>query len=196
MERIPATIASVQLGVEVQGKTATAVQQQVARRSNAVVELLRSRNVERLQTTGIQLNPTYSYQNNVQRLTGFVATNTVSFRVNTERAGTLLDEAVKAGATRIDGISFVAADSALATAKQQALREATADAGRQAEAVLGALNFTRREVVSIQVNGASPPVPVSPRFRAAATGADSLASTPVVGGEQQVDASVTLQISY
>jgi len=157
--------------------------------------LLRSRNVERLQTTGIQLNPTYSYQNNVQRLTGFVATNTVSFRVNTQRAGTLLDEAVKAGATRIDGISFVAADSALATAKQQALREATADAGRQAEAVLGALNFTRREVVSIQVNGASPPVPVSPRFRAA-PGADTLASTPVVGGEQQVDASVTLQISY
>ena len=101
-ETIPATIALVQLGVEVQGKNATTVQQEVARRSSAVVELLRSRNVEKLQTTGIRLNPNYSYENNVQRLTGYTGVNTVSFRIDTQRVGNLLDEAVNAGATRID----------------------------------------------------------------------------------------------
>ena len=198
VEMIPATIAQVQLGVEVQGKTATEVQQEAARRSSAVVELLRSRNVEKLQTTGIRLNPNYTYQNNVQRLIGYIATNTVSFRLDTQQVGNLLDEAVKVGATRIDGISFVAADSAIATAQAQALRQATQDAQRQADAVLSALNLSRREVVGIQINGASPPEPFLSRAASINTGDIALreASTPVVGGEQRVEALVTLQIRY
>lgn len=196
VEMIPTTITQVRLGVEVQGKTAQEVQQEVARRSSAVVALLRSRNVEKLETTGISLNPIYSYNNNVQRLTGYSATNTVSFRLNTEQAGTLLDDAVTAGATRIDGVSFVAADAAIATAQQQALREATQDAQQQANAVLGVLNFTAKEVVSIQVNSANPPQPPLPLYRREADLANSASTTPVVGGEQQVEASVTLQISY
>ena len=196
VEMVATTLTQVQLGVEVQGKTAAEVQQEAARRSEAVVNLLRSRNVEKLQTTGIRLNPNYSYQNNVQRLIGYTAANTVSFRIQTERVGNLLDEAVQAGATRIDGISFVAADSTLATAQQQALREAVQDAQRQADAVLSVLNLTRREVVSIQVNGAAPPQPLFMRTEALRGGADIAVSTPVVGGEQQVEASVTLQIRY
>ena len=196
VESIPTTLTQVSLGVEVQGKTAQEVQQEVARRSSDVVALLRSRNVEKLQTTGISLNPIYSYNNNVQRLTGYSATNIVSFRLDTERVGTLLDEAVKAGATRIDGISFVASDSAIAAAQQQALREATQDAQQQANAVLSVLNLTPREVVSIQVNGStSPPQPI-PLYRAQAAAADRAVSTPVVGGEQDLEASVTLQITY
>ncbi len=54
---IPTTLTQVRLGVEVQGKTAQEVQQQVAKRSQAVVELLKSRQVEKLETTGISLNP-------------------------------------------------------------------------------------------------------------------------------------------
>jgi len=196
VERIPTTLTEVRLGVEVQGKTAQEVQQEAARRSSAVVALLRSRNVERLETTGISLNPVYSYNNNVQRLTGYSATNTVSFRLNTEQTGTLLDDAVKAGATRIDGISFVAADPAIATAQQQALREATQDAQQQARTVLSTLELTPKEVVSIQVNAANPPQPPMPLYRREAAVAAQAASTPVVGGEQQVEASVTLQISY
>lgn len=198
VETIPTTLTQVHLGVEVQGKTAQEVQQEVARRSNAVVALLRARNVEKLETTGISLNPIYSYNNNVQQLTGYSATNTVSFRLNTdEQAGTLLDDAVKAGATRIDGISFVATDSAIATAQQQALRKATQDAQQQASTVLSVLNFTPKEVVSIQANSANPPQPPQPLYRREAALADTTASpTPVVGGEQQVEASVTLQISY
>lgn len=199
VESIPATIAQVSLGVEAQGKTAQEVQEEVARRSSAVVELLRSRNVEKLQTTGIRLNPNYSYENNVQRLIGYIAVNTVSFRIDTQRIGNLLDEAVKAGATRIDGISFVAADSAIAKAQEQALQKATLDAQRQANAVLATLNLKPQEVVNIQVNGAAVP-PIAFRVRAAAPPVGDMAinevSTPVVGGEQQVEASVTLQIRY
>lgn len=197
VENIPTTLTQVRLGVEVQGKVAADVQQEAARRSAAVVELLKSRNVEKLETTGISLNPIYSYENNVQRLTGYSATNIVSFRIDTQKAGTLLDEAVKAGATRIDGISFVADDSAIASAQKQALREATQDAQAQADAVLSSLNLTRREIVNIQVNGAVVPPPRPIPIADMAMRSESLAkTTPVIGGEQEVEASVTLQISY
>ncbi|UKP00115.1 SIMPL domain-containing protein [Nostoc sp. UHCC 0870] len=195
-ESIPTTISEVSLGVEIQGKTAQEVQQEAARRSSAVVAFLKSRNVDKLQTTGIRLNPVYSYTNNVQRITGYAANNTVSFRISTEKAGTLLDEAVKAGATQINSIRFVATDEAIAVARQQALKEATQEAQKQAEAVFNALGFQSKEVVSIQINGASaPPPPMLYRAEAAKL-ASADASTPVIGGEQQVEASVTLQISY
>lgn len=194
IEAIPTTLTIVRLGVEVQGKTATGVQEEAAKRSAGVVSLLRSRNVQKLETTGITLNPMYNYENNQQKLIGYVATNTVSFRINTQSAGTLLDDAVQAGATRIDGVGFIAEDSAIETAREQALREATQDAQKQADAVLGALNLKRGGVVSIQVNGAIAPQPTfMPRFAAARGGQET---TPVVGGEQQVEAEVTLQISY
>lgn len=197
MESIPTTLTQVRLGVEVQGKTAAEVQQEAARRSSAVVALLKARNIEKLETTGITLNPLYSYSDNTQRLTGYSATNIVSFRLATERTGNLLDEAVKAGATRIDSVSFIATDSAIAQAQQQALREATQDAQQQANAVLNVLNLSPSEVVSIQINnaGTTPPPPV-PLMRQAAPMAESDVTTPIVGGEQQVEATVTLQIRY
>ncbi|BAZ01783.1 hypothetical protein NIES37_57890 [Tolypothrix tenuis PCC 7101] len=197
MESIPTTLSLVNLGVEIQGKTAQDVQQEAAQRSAAVVALLKSRNVEKLQTTGIRLNPVYSYTNNVQRITGYAASNTVSFRIAIEKAGPLLDEAVKAGATQINGISFVATDEAIAAAQKQALKEATQDAQAQAQAVFGSLGLTSKEIVSIQVNGASAPPPLPVLYRAeSAKLAQADAATPVIGGEQQVEASVTLQISY
>ncbi len=197
-EDIQTTLAQIRLGVEVEGKTANDVQQEVARRSNAVVTFLRSRQVDKLETTGINLSPRYDYSNNRQTLVGYTGSNNVSFRVPTEKSGGIIDEAVKSGASRIDGVSFVASDDAIAAAQKQALRKATQEAQAQADAVFSALNLTRREIVNVQINGASPPPPV---FRDAAlmearASKAPAPSSPVVGGEQRVEGSVTLQISY
>lgn len=195
VETISATLSQVSLGVEIQGKTAEDVQKEAARKSSAVVALLKNRNVEKLTTTGVRLNPVYSYNNNVQRITGYAASNTVSFRIPTDKTGTLLDDAVKSGATQINGVSFIASDEAIASAQKQALKKATQDAKEQAEAVLSSLGLQQKEIVSIQVNGATPPPPpMLYRAEAKLTSAD--ASTPIVAGEQEVQASVTLQISY
>ncbi|MBD1814528.1 SIMPL domain-containing protein [Microcoleus vaginatus DQ-U2] len=195
VEAIPTTQTQVRLGVEVQGKTAAEVQQEAARRSSAVVELLRSRQVEKLETAGITLNPIYNFDNNQQRLTGYTATNTVTFRINTASAGTLLDDAVNAGATRIEGVSFVAAESAIESARKQAIKKATQDAQAQADAAFSALNLKRGDILGIQVNGASAPPPMYRQFAADRAAAANV-TTPVVGGEQQVEASVTLQFGY
>ncbi|MBD1910328.1 MULTISPECIES: SIMPL domain-containing protein [unclassified Leptolyngbya] len=193
-ENVATSQAQVQLGVEVQGETAEEVQEEAARRSAAVVEFLRSRNVSNLRTTGITLNPMYNYTDGDQRIIGYMANNSVQFRVSNEVAGTILDDAVAAGATRIDSVSFIAADDALRQARRQALREATEDAQDQAEAVLDALGLSQQEVVTIQVNSMSQP-PVYPPLARQAMAADE-ASTPVIGGEQEVMTNVTLQIRY
>jgi uncharacterized protein YggE len=195
IDTIPTTLTQVQLGVEIQGKTATEVQQEVAKRTSAVVEFLRSRKVQQLQTTGIQLQPNYDYSNNQRRLIGYLGTNMVSFRLSTDQIGNLLDEAVKTGATRIDSVSFMASDPEIADAQKRALRQATLNAQQQAEAVFKTLNLTAKDIVNIQVNGANVPVPkvLDSEAYARVTAAPT---TPVIGGEQTVRASVTLQISY
>ena len=195
IERVSTTIAEVNLGVEIQGKTAAEVQQEVAKRTSAVVDLLQSRNVEQLKTTGIRLQPNYQYVDNQRNLVGYVGSNTVSFQLSTEKVGALIDEAVTVGATKIDGIRFTASLETLAAAQQEALRQATLDAQTQADTVLQSLNLTAKEILGIEINGAklSSPKPVQVE-RLSATTAD--VSTPIIAGEQKVSAFVTLQISY
>ncbi|HEY9598719.1 MAG TPA: SIMPL domain-containing protein [Cyanophyceae cyanobacterium] len=196
---IPTTMTQVRLGVEVQGKTAQEVQQQVAQRSQAVVELLKSRNVAKLETKGISLNPNYSYKDGRQTIVGYIGSNTVSFRIETEKSGTLLDDAIKAGGTKIEGVSFVASDDAIAQAQQDAIQKASQDAKKQADAALSALDLKQREVVSIQINNANPPQPIPYRAMpmvAQMSPMQDKANTPVVAAEQKVEQTVTLQIRY
>ncbi|MGF1569471.1 MAG: SIMPL domain-containing protein [Nodosilinea sp.] len=195
-ESIQTTKAQVVLGVTVQGTDAATVQQEVAQRSAAVVELLRSRQVEKLETTGVQLSPRYNYENGRSEVIGYSGSNTVTFQMPTDTVGVLLDDAVNVGANEIRDVSFIAADAAIEAARQQALREATADAQTQANTVLSTLNLGPQEIVSIQINGAAPPMPIPLPRRAEVASASADFATPVIGGEQTVQASVTLQIRY
>ncbi len=196
---VPTSVTQVNLGIEVQGKTAQEVQEEVARRSNGLISLLRSRNVEKLQTTGVYLSPVYTYNpdNGESKVTGYSATNSVSFRVATDRAGSIIDEAVTTGATRVDGISFIASNEAIEAARQQALRAAIADAQSQADTVLDALNLTRQEIVNINISSSTPmPQPLNFAIDSREATGVFAQSSVLVGGEQQVQAYVTLSIGY
>ncbi len=196
IQTIPTTLTEVRLGVSVQAKTAEEAQQQAASQSSAVVEYVRSQNVDKLQTTGISLSPRYDYSGDRQALIGYEATNTISFRAPTEAAGAIMDEAVQVGASQINGVSFVADDSAIAAARQQALELAVQDAQAQADTVLAALGLSRQEIVNITIGSVSapPPNPVAPA--AARLQSADEASTPVIGQEQTINAQVTLLIRY
>jgi uncharacterized protein len=196
---IPTTISQIRLAIESSGKTPTAAQQEAARRSTQVINYLKTQQVDKLQTTGINLNPTYTYSSNGKpQIVGYTASNSISFQVTTDRAGKILDAAVRNGASRIDGVNFVASERAISTAQIQALKQATQDAQRQADAVLETLSLKRKEVIGIQITSASAPVPVQMQqaMKTSAPQGRDMADTPVVGGEQQVEASVTLDIGY
>lgn len=191
--RVETTITRVRLGVEVRGSNAAEVQARVARETTAVVDRLRSLNVERLQTTGIRLQPDYTFENNRRRLLGYVGSNNVAFQIATPRAGEVIDAAIQAGATQIDGLEFLATEAAIANARREALRAATADARQQADVVLESLGLSAREVVHIRIND-SQPLP-QPHFQSSVRSAAD-AETPVIGGQQVVRAAVALEIQY
>jgi len=195
---IPTTLSQIRLAIEFSAKTPTNAQTEAAKRSTRVIDYLKTQQIDKLQTTGINLNPTYTYPSGGNpQLTGYTASNSISFRVTTDRAGAILDAAVKNGATRIDGVSFVASEQAISTAQVQALKQATQDAQRQADAVLETLNLRRKEVIGIQINNTSNPTPIPlAQQMIRKVSADVESTTPVIGGEQQVEASVTLDISY
>ncbi|PSB02258.1 SIMPL domain-containing protein [Merismopedia glauca] len=195
--KIPKTLAKVHLGVEVQGKTSQIVQQEVAQRASAVVELLKSRSqVKELETSDINLQPNYTYTGGKQKISGYTATNRIMFEIDPKLSGSLIDEAVKKGATRIDSVNLVAGNSAITEAQQEAIKLASTDANRQANAALSALNLKTVEVVGIQINQAQPPVISYPSASNQKLIDSTLAQTPIVAGSQQVEANVTLQIKY
>ncbi len=161
-----------------------------------MVKFLRSRQVEKLETTGISLQPNYDFSNNQRRLIGYIGANLISFQVDIAQAGSLIDEAVKVGATRIDGVSFTAGESAIAAAQRTALIKATEQAREQATIVLQALGLVAKETVSIQVGNTGNPVPIARSEAVFRSRSADAASSPVIGGEQTLRAAVTLEISY
>ena len=191
---IKTTKARIQLGITVEAKTAIATQTEVARQANSIVSRLQQLGVEKLQTTSIQLNPKYVYEKEVQRQVGFIGQTSVSFVVPVEQAGATLDAAVAAGANQIEQISFIANDTELNATKQLALQDAIKDAQTQSNTVLNALGFTPKSIKSIQIADSAIAYPIAqPRMDTFAKAANSV---PILGSEQKVDASVTLQITY
>ena len=112
--------------------------------------------ISKLATTNVQLQPEYAYpENKPPKLTGYRAISSISFDVDNEDAGEVLDQIVEEGITNINSVSFVASDEKLAKAQDAALKLAVKDAERQANAVLKAINAQSQGVVGIQVGNAS-----------------------------------------
>ncbi|MBN3888027.1 MAG: SIMPL domain-containing protein [Nostoc sp. JL31] len=190
---VATTLTDVELGIKVEGKTATAVQEQVAQRSTAVVDVLRQLGAQELQTISIQLNPVYSYENGTQTLTGFEGLNTLQFELPTNQSGAAIDKAIQAGANVIQNISFTASDEVLQQARLQVLSEAVKDAKAQAQAVFSTLQLTPGQIIDIDINSNDNPRP-SPFVSNLIT--DRVSTTPIIGGSQPVKASVSLDIGY
>ena len=192
---VPTTITEVELGIQVQKPTASEVQQEVAQRSTAVVDVLQKLGAQKLQTTQIQLNPVYSSQNDTQTLTGFEGRNTLQFQLPTNQAGSAIDTAIQAGANLVQSISFTASDTALQQARLVAISEAVQDAQTQANVVFNTLQLAPGEIIDIDINAANIPTPSPLPFNGFAAQAVG-AITPILGGPQTVQASVSLDILY
>lgn len=192
---VPTTLAEVQLGVQVQGETAGEVQEQLAQLSTSVVNVLQDLGAQELQTIDVQLNPVYSYENDVQTLIGYEGSNIVQFELPTEQAGAAIDAAVEAGANIVQNISFTASDEALQQAQLDALSEAVEDAQIQAGAVLNTLDLVPGEIVNIDINTTDIQDPSPLLFNTASAIAFD-ATTPILGGPQTVTANVSLDIVY
>jgi len=195
IKKIATTITQIEISVEIQDKSATKTQQEMARRTNSVLDFLRSRKVEQLQSKEIRLEPNYQYNNNKREMVGYIGTNAVSFRTTPEQLGAILDGAVNAGATSINGLSMTASEEVIISAQKKALELATIDAQQKAEVIFKTLNLKPKEVSNIQINSSAQIYNGgAPRYAMSAEKVSS--NTTIIGAQQDIEATVTLQISY
>lgn len=195
-EQVITTRARVQVSVDLDGADPAALQTSVSVTMTAVLDALVPAGAKELQTTGIRLNPQYRYDDGQPVLTGYQASNQVSFSAPTESLGTLLDLATRSGATRIDSLTFLADEDALAAARDRVLQAAATEARRQAAVVLDSLGEREDHIASIRIEDlrtAQSPLPVGSlevmSLRAATP-------APVLAGEQTVRARISLNIRY
>ncbi len=185
--------ASVMIGVQTRGATATAVGADNASRTRAVLDAMTKIGLpkEALSTEGYSVYPEMRYDRDggAPRVTGYVATNTVRVEARRlDQVGTIIDASLAAGANVINGLSFYMAS--LDEARRQAISAAVSNARADAEAMATAAGGTLGQLLEVSTGG--PIVPPRPMFdlavRSAAGGA---VPTPVNPGQQTVTAFVS-----
>lgn len=171
--------AEISAGVETRARTARAALQANATAMERVLKALRSGGGTDVTTETVSLSTSFDDQGSPN---GFVASNIASATVAFDKAGSLIDAAVAAGANTISGPSASRSDAD--ALYREALAKAVADAAERAAVLARAAGRELGRVTAIAESGAAP-VPF-----AAKAAAD--ASTPVVSGPQQTAASVTV----
>ncbi len=125
--------AIVSIGVVTKNEDLEAAQNENRQLSNQVVQSLMKNGVPKkdIQTSTYQIFPQYNYEDGKQVFTGYEVRQV--FRVtidDIEKVGTIIDDAIKNGANRVENIQFVNSNpiesyqQALATAYQKAYQKA------------------------------------------------------------------------
>lgn len=175
------TRAQLSFGVQTQALTARAALAQNAAAMRDVLDALERAGAKDVRTQSVSLSPTYG---NSAQLQGYSASNTVSATVAFASAGTTIDAAVEAGANQVNGPSPLADDAE--TLYRSALQDAVRVARARGEVLAAAAGARLGPVTAILEGSAPGPIP----FAKVAGAAD--ASTPVVPGQQETTATVTV----
>jgi uncharacterized protein YggE len=185
-------MATINLGVMTEGRTAAEAMAANARQMTAVVASLKKAGIAEkdIQTSGLNLSPQYRYeQNQAPILTGYQASNQVTIRVlDLKTLGAAVDATVAAGANQINGIAFGLLDP---TAAENAAREAAAKAlAAKADLYARATGHRVSRMVSLSEGGGYTPRPPMPMVEMASA-RFAKDSTPVQAGELTVRIDVT-----
>ena len=187
-------LATLRLGVLVVRQTAAAARESAAVTMNAVLDALTTRGVAKrdLRTAMLSLSPLTDYSSDKgPRVTGYQAANSVSVTVrDLATAGILIDAALGAGATSLDGLDFSVADPS--AAEEQARKQAVDDARRRATTIAASAGVTLGAVVGVVEGGGGGPMPYpAPRMMAMKAEA---ADTPVEAGSQEI--AISLSVAF
>ncbi|HEX5826409.1 MAG TPA: SIMPL domain-containing protein [Candidatus Limnocylindrales bacterium] len=160
----------------------------------AVIEALAQAGVSRgdTRTAGIDVSPNWDHEDGRPVRRGFTVTNRITTAIrDLEQVGTVLDAALEAGATGLDGVTFQLADPNADSA--EARRLAVADARARAETIASAAGCSLGRLVGIAEAGAPVPLPRGPMRMAAMAEMAGAPPTPVLPGSVEVTVSVTAE---
>ncbi len=186
-------LAAITTGVQTEAATARDAMTANTTAMRKLVDGLKAAGIasKDIGTTAVAISPRYTSPRDGKApvVNGYTATNQVRLVVrDLSRVGDILDAALTLGATQMGGIAFDV--SAAETLKDDARKEAMANARRRAELFAAAAGATVGQVLSIsedvQSNGPTPRV-----FAARAKSAP----VPVEAGTLDLDATVTVSWS-
>lgn len=196
--RVKPDLATVQFAVETTGTTAEEASAANASLMERVIATILGSGVVRddVRTSGYSVFPEYAdtpRNDGMQppQIRGYRAMNMVSVRTtNLDRIGALIDAGLRAGANRLNGVSFEVVNSSAAEA--EALEAAIGEARSAAETMARALGVQLGNVLDASTSAEI----VRPYYRAApqqdmmmSMGA---AMTPIEAGEQTISASASV----
>lgn len=191
--KVTPDVADIMLGVRIQRDRAADAAREAATTMDAVITALREAGIAEndIQTVTLALNPVYDYNRTPALITGYEAANIVAIVARDLAAtGDLIDAAIAAGATSIDGISFRLEDTT--AVEEQARVAAVAAARAKADTLAGAAGVEIVGVLAISESYGSMPTPIY--YGARAEAAMDMAMTPVLAGT--VEIAITVMIQY
>jgi uncharacterized protein YggE len=189
-------VARITIGVEVTDPSLANAQAQAAQKMDAVVSKLKADGIadNDIRTVAYNITPIYDQQGGQTQpvLRGYTVQNLVEVRTtNVAGLGTLIDDAVAAGATRIYGISFESSD--MEALKSQARDQAMANAQDKAQQLARNAGVGLGRPISIEESDTGGVTPIQVRT-AAPAGVAAAPTTPIQPGQLQV--STTVRVVY
>ncbi len=184
-------MATVVLGADAQSSSAKTAQANASALMNAVIAAVKKHGIAPadMATVNVSLGAVYDYSNGSQKMTGYHAAQSLQVKVRKlSDTGSLIDDAVSAGATQIQGVSLSVADQDAATAQARTL--AVADAKQKAEALAKAAGVTLGAPIALTETSSPMPTAVP----AYAAGAAKDMSLSIVPGS--FDVTVDVDVSY
>jgi hypothetical protein len=177
--------AQMSFGVETRRPTAQAAVTANADAMRTVINALRQAGAREIATQWVNV---YPYSREDGTIDGYSASNSVSATSDIEDAAALIDAAVEAGANQVSGPGMSSSNAE--ALYRQALAKAVAEARARAEVLAKAAGRSLGEITTIVEAGATP-VPYYDRVQ----GGDIAAATPIVPGQQETTATISVTFS-
>ena len=184
------------LNIETWNESAQASQEDNARISDNVRNALDDIGIKDIKTLSYYENEQYVWNSsyNRQDKNGYITVNSLQITLtDITKSGSVIDAAVRAGANRVQSVSFTLTDSKQNEIKAQALEEASASAKLKAVSMAKGLGVTLGKVMNITENSYN----YYPMMKAMDSAAGSVTTsytppTQITPGDVSVDATVTI----
>ena len=196
--------ATVSFYVETANATASSALMSNSEVVNKLLNVLKEAGVQQNETTtsSFIITPNYNYSESgtIGNITGYTRTNSIQIESsNISKISTWIDLAVSTGANRVDNIYFSVSDKILNDIKNNLLKDAINNAKSKADIAASILGLKVIGVRSINLDGFELPPPILQPYlsqKSLAAGAESsIASTPIITGEQEVTTQISIVFS-
>ena len=187
-------VADLRLGVSVARPTVSAARAEAASLMTAIIKAVASGGVDRrdIRTSLVSVQPRYDYRDGTPPVViGYEFTNVVEATIrDLTRVGQVIDGALGAGATSLDGLSFRVDDPG--PTERRARLAAMTNARARADVLAEAAGLSITGVVDI-VEGIAL-APPSPMMKAEPMMAAAQVDTPIEAGLSVI--SITVRVTY